>query len=101
MADTFEMTEGFKSEIEKAIKTYEENGIVTKQEVKSLISLGISRKIYKAFMDNGYNSGEVFLEEISLENHYDYSCVIYDINRYSPEEAKEYMLKYVLSDKYI
>ncbi|WP_315075129.1 hypothetical protein [uncultured Clostridium sp.] len=88
-----------RSEIEKTIKAYYENGIVTRKDVGSIDSNPGSRELFKALKDdlekNGYEDKPMLIQ-VGLEHYFDYSNVIYNQSMYSYDEAKDFMMKYVL-----
>lgn len=83
------------NEINRAIEAYEELGYVTKKQVKSMDLYSFSNRVFKALEKRGYQN--VLAQEI--RNNMDYSSIIYNHDIMSVDEAKEYMLNFVL-EKY-
>ncbi|MBM7869317.1 hypothetical protein JOC70_000786 [Clostridium pascui] len=89
-----------KGEIEKTIKAYLENGIVTKKDVDSMGGYSLAKKLHEELDDYLKKNGladESNLTQIWAQDKSDYQDVIYDTNIYSYSEVKEYMNKYVLN----
>lgn len=87
------------NEIEKAIRVYLENSIITRKELFAIDSFPRAKELAKAL--------DSFLEEKEIENNSycmqvwndkktDYSNVIFNLKEYSIKEAKKYMINYVL-----
>lgn len=89
-----------KSEIEKTIKAYLENGIVTKNDVSNMGGYTTSKILHKALNDylkeNGLEDNSQ-ATQIWAKDRSDYQDVIYDANIYSYNKIEEYMYKYVLN----
>lgn len=89
------------SEIEKTIKVYEENGIVTRNDVASMDMNSGSKVLFKALRDDlkrRNRSDKIVLKELGLHGYFDYSSVIFNEEKYSHKEIEKYMIKYVLND---
>ena len=90
-----------KGEIEKTIKAYEENGIVTREDVRSMDSYACSKVLLEELQENLKKhscSDRAELRQIGLPGYFDYSNVIYNKEKYSYEEIKRYMFENVLHD---
>ncbi|ARC84565.1 hypothetical protein U732_2961 [Clostridium argentinense CDC 2741] len=97
MRFNYEITESFRNEVEKTIKAYEKNGIVTRHDVATMDSHFGARRLYDALLEYGYD--KAIIQEVFLPNRLDYSGVIFNIEEYSYEKTEEYMFNYVLSDE--
>ncbi|KEI81163.1 hypothetical protein [Clostridium botulinum] len=89
-----------KGEIEKTIKAYLENGIVTQKDVDSMGDYSSSKKLHEAledYLEENCLEDKSTATQIWAQNRDDYQDVIYDTNIYSYSEVKEYMNKYVLN----
>lgn len=84
--------------LNELISIYEEKGIVTRSELPTIDSRSGSRELYKLLKDRGYE--EAIIKEIALDDYYDYSSVIYNSDRFTDEEVKEYMLQNVLEEPF-
>lgn len=91
MALECEITKSFQNEIKKLIKAYEETGIVTRNDVKTMESYSGSKRLHKALLECDYN--ESILIEVFSSKHLDYSNIIFNSEKYSVKEAKEYIFK--------
>lgn len=102
MTDKIEITEGFASEVKKTIEAYNNNKIVTRNDVISMDGYTISKTLHKElqkYLDEQCYVDESVLYQIRVPHKiYDYSNVIFDSNEYSYNEVVEYMDKYVLHD---
>ncbi|MGU8470241.1 hypothetical protein ACV3P7_03175 [Clostridium perfringens] len=90
------------NEIEKTIKVYEKIGIVTRNDVASMDMYSGSKLLFEALRDDlkrRNRSDKIVLKEVGLHGHFDYSSVIFNVEKYSHKEIEEYMIKYVLNDK--
>lgn len=81
--------------IDEVIKVYCENGIVTRNEIPAIDTRPFGRSLKEAMEEHGYP--EATYREVEIGNWKDYSGVLFDPDRYSEEEAEEYMCKHVLS----
>lgn len=89
-----------KSEIEKTIGAYQENGIVTRNDVNTMDSFALSIILHEeleAYLNEHHIENSSILVQIWAENKKDYSNVIYDRKSYEYGIVKEYMYKYVLT----
>lgn len=82
------------SEIIIIINELKQNGIVTRNECPSLDSRSFGRGIVDELKKHVVVNANY--TEASLKNFYDYSGVVYDPNRYTTEEATDYLIKNVL-----
>lgn len=82
-------------EMKKVIEAYETRGIVTRNECRSIDSRALSKEILKEMHNRGYS--EAKKEEANLEGYVDYSNIIYNSDVIEFQEAKDYLIKHVLS----
>ena len=76
------------------ISTFQECGIVTREDCKSLDSRPFAREIVDEMKRRGYSN--VDYAEESIEGYNDYTGVLYDTEQYDSVSAKEYLKKYIL-----
>lgn len=82
------------SEIKIIINELKQNGIVTRNECVSLDCRSFGRGVIDELKKYGVVNADYV--EASLETFRDYSGVVYDTNRYTMDEAIDYLKKYVL-----
>lgn len=76
------------------IKIFTEEGIVTRNEITSIDSRSFTRGLVDEMKKRGFNTADY--REVDVDNYRDYSAVLYDKERYSSEEAINFLKKHVL-----
>ncbi len=81
-------------DIKNAIVAYEDRGIVTRDECKNLDVRPFDKEIFYELRSRGYQ--EALMTEAHLTGFRDYSSAIFNPQRFTPKEADNYLIKYVL-----
>jgi hypothetical protein len=81
-------------DIKNVIAAYEDNGIVTRAECSNLDARPFANELFYELRSRGHEEAEI--TEAHLENYLDYSSAIFNPQRFTPTEADNYMIKYVL-----
>lgn len=92
MTKDFENEISFKEDLQKAIEIFENQGYVTKKDIRNLDGRIYGRAIYN-------HLSEMYENALSTEpaNDSDYSIIIFDTTRMTCDEAEQYMKENVLS----
>ncbi len=80
------------------IKAYEDQGIVTRQDFKSLDVRTYARGLASEMEKRGYR--EARYEEVGNKNYSDFSGVLYNLDKYTPQEARQYLIENVLVNNF-
>ncbi len=82
--------------LNQVVQVFMLNGVVTRNDIDSMDSRSVSRKLFDGLLELGYENAQAM--EVQKNNYHDYSTVIYNTSEYSSEDARKYMLKNVLHD---
>ena len=82
-----------KKDIDIVVSVYEQKGIVTRDDCPGLDSRPYAIEMYEE-LNRRYES--VSIIESHLPGYIDYSSAIFNPQRFTPTEADNYMIKYVL-----
>ena len=91
-----EFSDVVKRHIDQVVEVYIDKGIVTRKDLECMDIRPTAGKLFSALRNKGYVDANI--AEIGTQNYYDYSYVIFNMDMFTHEEAKEYMIKYVLID---
>lgn len=81
-----------------AERIYLEKGIVTRNDLSSLDMRSFGRLLKGEMEKRGYH--EAMYLKFALEEHINYSGILFNSEEYSADEAERYMMNFVLTDKF-
>lgn len=83
-------------DILNVIEVYESRDIVTRDDFGNLDSRPLSDEVLVELHRRGYRSAK--MTEAHLPQFVDYSRAIYDPDQFDPDEADDFLIKYVLHE---
>lgn len=94
MTMEFENEISFKEDLQKVIEIFENQGYVTRKDIKNLDIRPYGRAIYDHLSEMYENTLSI---EPANDDGSDYSIIIFDTTRMTSDEAEQYMKDNVLS----